>query len=312
MDWIKIIGIVGALVGLLCTVYWLGNRYRWHPEWQRKILHVGLGLTAVTFPWLFDATWQVLTVCLMGILILVAVRKVPCLRRTVGRTLHDVQRTSAGELLFAVAIILLFALAHTTPVCYVLPLVILTLADTAAALVGRQWGRHRFAVLDGEKSWEGVIAFGVVSGGVASATLHMLTPLTWPALLLIALTVAVVGPLIEAIAWHGLDNLLVPLGLHLLVTTLLEYNVALLLYQLIGFGGLALLIYLLPIRLEPHTMLSANVALYCLWIGGVLLWLLALLVALLCLALVEQHEKGRVPQLFDIVPTDHWLALAGR
>ena len=39
---------------------------------------------------------------------------------------------------------------------YVLPILVITLSDTASALVGTSYGRGAFAVEDGSKSIEGV------------------------------------------------------------------------------------------------------------------------------------------------------------
>ncbi|MEZ4682041.1 MAG: hypothetical protein R2932_48325 [Caldilineaceae bacterium] len=307
----KIGGTVLALLALLWRVHALGRRHRWQPEWQRKLMHIGLGTTSLTFPWLFDAIWQVGAVCGVGALILVAVRTVPRLRQSVGSVLHDVPRDSPGELLFALAIFLLFALSHATPVAYVLPLAVLTFADTAAALVGSHWGRHRYLVLDGHKSWEGVLAFALVTSGTALVALRLLTPLTWPTLLLLTLTIAGVGALIEAISWRGLDNLLVPLGLYLLLVLLLERNIGFLLYQLLGLSLLAITAQLAPNRLPLHSVLTALLTIYCLWLAGPLLWFVGLLTLLLLHTVTAQWNDSEQRKPLELMPMRYWLGPVG-
>lgn len=306
VDWLKVMAVVLALVGLLCTVHRLGKRHNWPPEWQRKTLHVALGLTALTFPWLFDQVWPVMAICGMGGVIMLALRCVPALRRRLGRTLHDVNRTSAGELLFALAIALLFALAHGTPARYVIPLAILTLADTAAALVGAQWGKAIFAVPDGQKSWAGVAAFGTVTALITFPLLLGLTERSWLVVLVVTLSLTALVTLLEALAWHGQDNLLIPVGGYLALTHLLAAGDEFLLAQLILLAGLAMLAALLRNHVAPHTVLMALATCYCLWGGGPLLWLVGLLACLL-VRLGGQATMATVKSPFDAVSTAQWL-----
>lgn len=309
-EWVKIIGVVGALVGLLVGVQWLGQRWRWSPERQRKTLHVALGLTALSFPWLFIAHWPVWTICGSGLLILLALRHVPVLRRRLGGTLHGVGRESTGELLFAVAIALLYWLAPSATE-YVVPLAILTVADTAAALVGVRWGRRCFAVPDGRKSWEGVASFGGTALLVAVPLLALLTDRSWPALFLIALTVVILTTLTEAIAWQGQDNLLVPLAGFLTLQLTLTQPTVLLLYQLLAFGGISLLLQPAWSLLQPHTTLVTIFVVAVYWWGGVLLWLLALVTFLLMHLVAHSQEQRENWRRLDAIPLQYWLVPVG-
>ncbi|HRW05950.1 MAG TPA: hypothetical protein P5121_12680 [Caldilineaceae bacterium] len=309
--WLKIVLVVGALVGLLVVVRGLGTRRHWHPEWQRKALHMALGLTATTFPWLFRAIWPVWTICGAGILIMGSLRYVPMIRRRLGGTLHDVQRDSTGELLFALAIALLFGLAHTAPVVYVVPLAILTVADSAAALVGLYGGRNCFATPFGRKSWEGVAAFVLTALGVTMPLLAWLTPLPWPTLLLVTATVVLLTTLVEAIAWHGHDNLLIPVAGYLTLTLALAEPASLLLDHLALFAGVNLLFVPLWQQLPTHTTLTGLLIFATLWLGGPLLWLAGLLVLLFGRLLRRQQPHTVVPFRLDALPAHFWLAFVG-
>jgi len=294
IEWIKIVLVVGALVGLLGIVRCLGLHFRWHPEWQRKTLHLALGLTALSFPWLFAAIWPVWVICSMGALILVALRVVPSLRRRLGCTLHDIQRESTGELLFALTIALFFALSHERVVAYVVPLAILTVADSAAALVGTHWGRHHFAIPDGRKSWEGVAAFAGTALLITVGGLAWLTALPWPMLLVVAVAVAVMTTLVEAIAWHGHDNLLIPLTAYLALMVLWTTPPLHLLYQVAALAGILLLLAPVWQTLQPHTALTGLLVFNALWLGGALLWLVALLLLLFAHLFVEQYHPPEI------------------
>ena len=314
-DWLKVIFVLGALVGLLGTVHGLGLRYQWHPEWQRKMLHVALGLTALSFPWLFAAAWPVFAICAVGALILFALRITPYLRQRLGRSLHDVNRNSAGELLFVLAIALLFSLTYRAPIYYVVPLAILTGADSAAALIGAHWGRHRYQMPDGHKSWEGVAAFALTAFAITALLLRWLTLLSWPTLLLVAISIALVTTLLEAIAWNGLDNLLVPVGGALALLVLMPQPLNALLHQLALFGELAIIALtlssrLLSSRLEIHTALTALLSIYVLWLGGPLIWLVVLLLLLFGSRVVQIQRHREVTGRLNALPVHYWLVAA--
>ena len=104
---LKIFTVLLLLIGFLFTIRAFGKRYDWHPEWQRKMLHIGLGLTSLSFPWIFSDVWQVAALCITAIFILLLIRTIPSLRNSVGKSIYDVKRSSLGELLFALSLSLI-------------------------------------------------------------------------------------------------------------------------------------------------------------------------------------------------------------
>src|SRR5690606_34744795 len=88
------------------------------------------------------------------------------MRKSLGASLHGVERFSYGELLFAASVALLFWLKDghfiaieqdrpaMGPVPYVVPILILTLCDAASAVVGSQYGKRLFRIEEGSKSVE--------------------------------------------------------------------------------------------------------------------------------------------------------------
>lgn len=89
-------------------------------------------------------------------------------------------------------------------------LLTLALGDAAAALVGQQWGRHRY----GQKSWEGSAAMLAVTTCVVGATLRMAEVPRWQGAALLA---GVTATGVEALSPHGLDNLTVPASVALVL-----------------------------------------------------------------------------------------------
>lgn len=210
------------LVAVLLLSTRLGARYSLHAEVRRKIVHVSLGLYALCFPLMFSEPWEVVTLCLLAIAILVGARILPSLAGSLGPALHGVKRNSVGELLFAFSIALLFFLSRDQVVLYVLPLLILALCDAFAALVGVSYGRISFVVEQGRKSIEGSVVFFLTAWILAMISLLLLSGLARDEVIISSLIVAGIGTLLEGISWKGLDNLFIPFGLFLLTQRILE------------------------------------------------------------------------------------------
>ncbi len=293
MALIKVCGVILSLITFLFMIRVLGKRFGWHPEWQRKMLHLGLGVTSLSFPWLFSEKWQVLAVCTAAIAVLLLIRTIPQLRNSVGKAVFDVNRSSHGELLFALSIVLLFWFSDGNEALYVIPITILTISDAVAALVGTHYGKRLFEVIGGIKSWEGTVAFAGVTFIILLVLLRILTPISWLELLMIAVMFSVLGALIEAVSWHGLDNLFVPLAAYLFLNASLNQDELQLFYQLSVLGGLVVLgLFAGPkSQLNTHALMTAVISLYYFWVVGNMAWLAAPLLVFIChLALVKIHN----------------------
>lgn len=205
---------VALLMGLIVAIRFAGTRFGWQPEVSRKSVHVAIGLYAMLLPLLFDRVWPVVALLLIA-LGLMAWLRLPHVRTTgLGATIHAVERRSAGDIWLALAIGFVFLRSGGEYIYYGLPLAIITLSDTAAALTGSSYGRRHFAVEDGVKSWEGVVAFFMVSVIVAMIMLLLLTDAPRLNVILLALAIAGFGATVEAVSWRGLDNLFVPVCIH--------------------------------------------------------------------------------------------------
>src|SRR5262245_34698322 len=140
--------------------------YSPHPELVRKLLHMGMGLATLSLPWLFDRAWPVLLLAGISIVALVSLRLVASLKSGLGNVVAGVARASLGEIYFplAVTVLLLLYLYVDTAnparlILYCVPILLLTLADAAAALIGVAYGRLHYHTTDGQKSAEGSLAF---------------------------------------------------------------------------------------------------------------------------------------------------------
>ena len=92
---LKITGSVALLTGVLFAASRFGKRAGLSPEGARKVVHVGLGLYALTFPWLFHAWWEVAATCALALGVFALARGVA--RKSLGEGLHGVERVSLAK-----------------------------------------------------------------------------------------------------------------------------------------------------------------------------------------------------------------------
>lgn len=204
--------VLASLAGLLALLAAWTRAASPHPEIPRKISHVVMGLVTCSFPWMFRSAGPVLAICGGAAVMLAALRAVAPLRRAAGRVLGGVERVTFGELYFPASVALVFVLAQGDCLLFLIPMLLLTLADSAGALVGVFYGRHTYRATDGRKSVEGSLAVFVTAFLVAGIPLALAGRAALPAALFLAFGIAVLTTALEAAAGGGLDNLLLPLG----------------------------------------------------------------------------------------------------
>ncbi len=206
------VGSVLALLGVMVVIRHMAKAAGLNAEVQRKLMHVSTGLFALLLPWLFPDRWPVYMLIAATMLVMLILR-LPRFSKGLGATLHGVERTSYGDFLLALSVGLCFLLAGENTLVYILPIAVLTLADAAAALAGTTYGTRRFMVEDGEKSVEGSVVFFVITLLIAIICFLFMSDLPPANTVMLCVTVAAFGTLVEAQSWRGFDNLFLPLGL---------------------------------------------------------------------------------------------------
>ena len=299
--WLGIILIVALLVAAMFGVRWAGHRFMWHAELSRKAVHVLMGLSCLTFPWLFQEAWPVWIIAGLSVVSLSAVRLVPALRVRLGGVLSGVERQSWGELFYAPSVAFVFWLSHGDPLRFGVPVLVLALADAAAALIGRRYGCARFETDDGIKSFEGSTGFFFTAFFATHIPLLLWTSVGRLECLLIGVVMGLLTMLIEAIAWRGLDNVFVPLATYICLVRLLPLAASGL-YQRITVLVLILAFFWFWRRFTRFTnaaMIGAALVIYVSWSVGSYKWLIAPLSALagytlLCRGSVSNPKRHTV------------------
>jgi phytol kinase len=180
-----------ALLLVPTAVQLASRRVPLRPETLRKLVHIGAALLALPLP-LF-LSYRQITVLGLLFAALMAISR----RARIFTAVHDVDRSTHGEILFPLGVAVLAAgFPHYVPFAY--GVVVLGLADGLAALVGTRYGRMR---LPGGKSVWGSATFFAVAVAAALA-------LVGPTAMVVAAAASLTAA--EAALRNGFDNLVVP------------------------------------------------------------------------------------------------------
>jgi len=275
---LRALGVGGAFLVVFAAAE-LWKRWGNPPvEWTRKAVHVGGGVIVMTLPWILRSHWTVLALGAAFALIIALTRRFGWLG-----SVHGVERKSEGGLWYPVAVYLLFLIGSHRPVFYLIAVLTLVLSDALAALVGTTYGRMMYRVESDRRSVEGSAVFLFATFLGVHLPLLLLTSTGRVASVLIALQIALLVTLLEAISLRGNDNLVVPLATYLLLVKLTpssaEWIAVQLASQLAIFGALILLAWRSRFLSASGTM-AASLFFYGAWSLGGPEWTVAPAVAL--------------------------------
>lgn len=248
---VAIIIFVALLPLVVEAVRLAAERWNWSPESRRKGVHVTMGFAVLGFPWWFDSVVPVGILCVLSLVVLDGLRRRESREGFEGlKVLHGVGRSSLGDLLFPIAVVMVFWYSQNHGgedawVLYLVPMLILAVADAAGALIGTCYGVKTFTSLSGCKSVEGCVTFFMGAFLSAHIPILLMTDTGRVESLLIACILALVVMMFEAIATRGVDNLIVPLAAVFLLERFLGFDVAALSWRLLGFAGLFALVFCL-------------------------------------------------------------------
>lgn len=275
--WGGILLVLACLGLLLGGCQYSGKRFSLAPELSRKTVHMGMGLICTFFPLLFQEAWPVLLLAGVAVASLLVVRLLPSLRTTIGSSLHGVARSSLGELLFPVAVAAVWYLSLAKPLYYSLSVLVLTLADAFAALVGTRYGQQHYTTAEGHKTWEGSFTFFAAAFLCIHVPLLLLTNIGRAECLLMALLIGILVSLVEAVAWRGLDNLFIPLGVCILLNVYDGYSAVQILTRIVLILLVVPCLLLLRSRtkLDDAAILGASLVTYLSVTAGGWQWVLA-------------------------------------
>jgi len=300
--WIRMLAVGVAISGLLAALRIWQRRLSPPPELVRKLAHVGIGLVALSLPYLFHSSWPVLVLCGLSLAGMLALRLIGPLKQGLGTVLHSVARSSGGELYFPLSVAVLYLVSRGNVLLFVIPILILTFADAVAALTGGRYGLTHYRATEGEKSMEGSVAFFLVAFLSTHIPLLLLTDIGREKTLLIGLCMGLIAMLLEAIAWRGLDNLFIPLGGFILLKVYLALDERALLWRFCVALGLVTLLQVFRRHATLNTagLLSAALFGYVAWALGGWKWLVPPLTLFVFYPLLSPRNEKNTARIHGI------------
>ncbi|MFA5003688.1 MAG: hypothetical protein WC498_00160 [Candidatus Saccharimonadales bacterium] len=201
-----------AIVSMLLVLSEFGwRRGLLKGEFGRKFVHITVG-TFVAF-WPFFMSWNQIRLASLAFLVVVVITKY----FHIFRAISSVQRPTYGEVFFALIVGAMTFVTHSKGV-YAAALLQMSLADGMAAVVGTYWGKdNKYQLLGHTKSIAGTatflcLSFVILIGYSLLATKGL--PITMVVFGSLSATI------LENLAAFGLDNLIVPLFVGILLTKL--------------------------------------------------------------------------------------------
>ncbi len=231
----------GLFLCLFAIGEFLYHKLKLPVEVTRKFVHVFTGFICLTFPFYLGSHWSVLILTISFLLLLIISMKFNFLK-----SINAVDRKTGGSFLFPIVIYItywaysIFGLGYSTgtdlpiqehfslegilsnpfTVFYYLPILILSICDPLAALIGRNWPKGKYHILGHQKTLSGSFAF-FISAFLLSFIFSISLSPTASMGVLIALTIAFVSTIAEGISQKGIDNVLIPVSV---ISTLVFYN----------------------------------------------------------------------------------------
>jgi len=268
-------------------------------ELTRKLSHLGSGAVIFCMPWTVSSHWTVLVMSLGFVLVLGGSKPLGLLP-----SIHAVGRKTSGAWYYPIAVYLIWLLAEGQTLLFQVPIAVMALSDTGAAVVGRRYGIVRYRVIEDYRSLGGSVTFfgltfATVLVGLGAAGFGDL-----PSVLLITLLTALVATAVEGISVRGADNLLVPYATFMVLRHTMTAGRE-------GLGdwvlGTALVLGLLlasfkQARLNATAFMATFVGGTLAWGLGGPVWLATLLVPYFAFAATRSSSDTREADLEVMVP----------
>ncbi len=183
-------------------------------EVSRKVVHIIIGSFIAFWPFFMSFhTIQILSLALLSVMILSKYLNI-------FGSIHGVGRATFGELLFPVAIGLV-ATVTSSEWIFAAAILHMSLADGCAGLIGVHFikGRGAYKIMGQTKTLIGSLVFLVISAIITAwvvlGSSAGFSQSAWPVVIWLPLA----ATLLESISPYGLDNLLVPVFITLVLSS---------------------------------------------------------------------------------------------
>jgi uncharacterized protein (TIGR00297 family) len=198
-----------ALFGIATALYLLEKAHRkfhWNNLVTRKFVHVLIGFLVCMVAFVSPSPMPIIAVASVFLFInFFAVRKNKL------KSIH-VDTISYGTVYYPLAVLILsFWIYESDRIIFIVSILLLSVADTVASLIGRKFGRNHFVLIGEKKSLIGALAMFVTASIIISTGLIAGYHIRYDHAFLYAMVIAIPIAAVELLSIRGSDNLLVPL-----------------------------------------------------------------------------------------------------
>ena len=281
-------------------------------EATRKFVHLTGGIVSLCFAYVFKSHWTILALCVAFVTLMATTRKMGLLK-----SVHGIKRKSSGDILHPVAIYLTFAATSyfEKPDFYLISVMVLSVSDALAAIIGVSYGFKVYSVEEERKSLEGSVIFLLSTFLIVHLGLLLLTSVGRMECVLSALLIAVLVTCFEAISLGGADNIIIPFGTLFIIMKITTKPIPEIIGQLCSVGIIFLTTYLfgnLSGRLGTSGIIGVGLMGYAAWslIGAE--WYIPVFVCTILISLVDLFLEmpGSRDELLRVRPIFYMFAIS--
>ena len=212
-DWISFTILFFGIFGLIGSSELVRIKLGWKPEVSRKLVHILAGSMALASPFIFVSN---IPPTLLGFIFFTI--NLFAIKTKFFKGMHSTERKTYGTVYFPLAYVLLCIFWWDRQITFQISLLILTFADTVAALIGEKWNNPiLFKPWRDKKTIQGSLGMGITSflltgiGTILFRYLADIEALETPTLFLLCIIVALMPTITEMLSDSGSDNLSVPI-----------------------------------------------------------------------------------------------------
>lgn len=273
-------------------------------EATRKFVHLTGGIVSLSFAYVFKSHWTILGLCIAFVSLMATTKKLGMLQ-----SVHGIKRKSTGDLLHPIAIYLTFAITShfEKPDFYLISIMVLSVSDALAAIIGVSYGFKVYSVEEERKSLEGSFIFLLSTFLIVHLGLLLLTHVGRMECVLAALLISVLVTCFEAISLGGADNIIIPFGTLFIAMKITTKPIPEIIMQLCSIGIIFLTTYLfgnLSGRLGTSGIIGVALAGYAAWSLVGPEWYIPVLVCTILISQVDMFLEmpGSQDELLRVRP----------
>ncbi len=193
--------LIAILFVIVVGVELLSRAVKLPLELTRKATHILTGVTvAVSAFYVGHIYLQILALLFLAV---IATSR----RLGIFRSIHDPERSGLGDIWYPVGI-LLATVFFLDPLVFMYAVLILSVSDGLAGLIGKSFGKRKIGFITAPKTYLGFATFFI--------TAFALSLLVMPVGLAVA--AALYLALLELVSFRGIDNLILPIAAGILAT----------------------------------------------------------------------------------------------